>query len=145
MTPYAQEAISTLTLAQRTPRRLEEPGGFIDYERFSAEVSPFINGIAAFTYGKYDCKLSKMAGEAIVHKSELYVVEGVYSLNPKMGLKYDISVFMEVSEEEQRQRILKRGGEALLARFEKEWLPKERLYFDELKVRESCDFIFKTG
>ena len=44
---------------QRTPKRLAEPGGNLDYERFAAQVVPSLKTKAAFSYEIFDCSCGK--------------------------------------------------------------------------------------
>ena len=54
-----------------------------------------------------------------------------------------MKVFLDISPEEQKERILKRNGAYMLSRFVNEWIPKEETYFDTFGIRKTCDLIFK--
>lgn len=127
---------------QRTEERLNEIGGNVDYERFKEEIISLIpNAKKVIDYRIYDCKTQSLSG---VHKAEqkkLNIVEGSYSMHPYFGECYDYKIFMEVAEDVQKERILKRNGELMLPRFLNEWIPKENDYFREFQIREKCNII----
>jgi uridine kinase len=129
---------------QRTPERLAEPGGNIDYERFLREVLEPLKLGGTFTYRPYDCQSQALSAPVAVTPNALTVIEGVYSLHPRFFDAYDITVFLDIDEAEQRARLAKRSPR-LLDRFINEWIPLENKYFQEFKIREKCGFIFTNG
>ena len=54
---------------QRTPERLDETGGNVDYERFREEVLLPLRTGTAFAYRPYDCKTGTLYGG---HQSAFY-------------------------------------------------------------------------
>ena len=126
----------------KTPERLAEPGGNVYYERFEKEAFAFLGN--SFSYKPYSCK-TKDFGEAVtIRKAPLSVVEGVYCQHPRFEDKYDLKVFLDVTPELQKERILKRSGEELWEKFEKIWIPLEEEYFSKLGVKDKADFYFLT-
>lgn len=121
---------------QRTPERLAEPGGNVDYERFQEEVAPRLKKGEPFQYQIFNCQDWSFRPSPPVQPGPLTVVEGCYSHHPNLAGLYDLKVFLTVPPEVQRQRILKRSGPALLQRFEEEWIPLEELYFSTYGVAE---------
>ena len=69
------------------------------------------------------------------------IIEGSYSQHPYFGEPYDLRVFCEISDKEQKERILKRNGLEMLERFSNEWIPKENAYFNTYKIREKSGFL----
>lgn len=126
---------------QRTPERLAEPGGNVDYERFGEEVLAGIQTGDSFAYRPFDCSAMEVGAPVDVLPNPVTVVEGSYSLHPTLASGYDLKVFLDISPETQSQRILLRNGEAMHNRFAKVWIPMEEKYFDTLKIREICDFV----
>lgn len=124
---------------QRTKKRLEEIGGNVDYERFKLEILEHIHDRDGLTFSRYDCRTQTMGTPVFVAWRPLAIIEGSYSQHPYFGEMYDLRVFCEVSEEEQRARILKRNGEERLVRFLEEWIPKENAYFRKYKIKERKD------
>lgn len=123
---------------QRTPDRFREPGGNVDHERFREEVLLPLAAGEAFSYRPYDCGTGKLAAPVPVTPKKLNIVEGTYALHPSFGNAYDLKLFLSISPEGQRRRILQRP-EALHQRFFREWIPMEKLYFDSFSIPESCD------
>jgi uridine kinase len=121
---------------QRTPERLGEPGGNIDYERFCAEVIEPLRRVKAFTYRPYDCRTGGLSAPVTVTPRPLTVIEGVYSLHPRFIEIYDFTVFLSIDQAEQHRRLAARNPR-LLDRFINEWLPMEKIYFDTFKPQES--------
>ncbi len=133
-----------LPLPRKTPERLAETGGNVDYERFRSEV---LQGLATgrrFSYRVYDCASRTMAESVRVTPARLNLVEGVYSLHPTLRDFYDLRVFLRISREEQHRRILARSGPRLLERFIGEWIPLEDRYFEEMEVQKRCELVFEN-
>jgi uridine kinase len=127
---------------QRTPERLGEPGGNIDYERFSCEViEPLVAG-RPFSYLPYDCQTGDFSKAVPVDPREnLIVVEGVYSLHPRFSGVYGMTVFMKIDADLQLKRLAERNPH-LLDRFINEWIPMENLYFNTFEIEKQCDYLF---
>lgn len=126
---------------QRTAERLSEAGGNIDKERFLEEVIiPLKKGEKIF-YRPFDCStMTIKEGETITQK-KLTVIEGAYSMHPDFNSVYDFSVFLDVSPQVQKDRILKRNGQNFAQRFFSEWIPMENKYFSVFNVKEKCSMI----
>jgi len=128
---------------QRTPERLAEPGGNIDYERFGEEVLRLLKYGGSFSYRPYDCKTGKLIEPVGVDPSPLVVIEGVYSMHPVFTEAfdiYDVSVFLGIDSDDQRRRLFERNPN-LLERFINEWIPMENRYFEHFRIPEKCDFL----
>lgn len=123
---------------QRTPKRLEEPGGNVDYERFKEEVLEHISDGGGFSYQIYDCSCQKLTKEVKVPYKRLNIIEGAYSLHPYFESPYDLRFFCKINEQEQRNRILKRNGAEMLERFKSTWIPMELRYFKAFEIEKDC-------
>ena len=53
----------------------------------------------------------------------------------------DLKVFLTISPEVQRQRVLNRPA-FLHDRFFREWIPMEERYFTGFRIPEKCDLVF---
>lgn len=125
----------------RTPERFGAPGGNIHSERFLDEVIPHLHDEEGFSYRKFDCsKMSYAEKPRRVNACKLIICEGSYSLHPSFGKYYDISLFIDISLDEQTERIRKRDGEYMLSRFQNEWIPMENSYFKAFGIKAKCDF-----
>lgn len=129
---------------QRTPERLAEPGGNLDYERFRAEVlQPLLAG-EAFSYRPYDCSLRTLSDPVEVPSRKLTVIEGSYSHHPYFENPYDLKIFLTVTPDLQRRRILERPPE-LQQRFFDEWIPMEHAYFSAFDIPGKADLVLNPA
>ena len=127
----------------RTPTRLLEPGGNIDYERFIQEVASGLRSNQTFQYRVFDCQEMNFGQVISVPRNRLNVIEGSYSMHPKFGDLYDLKIFMQIDYDEQIRRILQRSGPDLLQRFIQEWIPMENRYFSDFQIQKQCDLVFQ--
>lgn len=129
---------------QRTPERLQTPGGNIDYERFSEEVLLPLQRSCAFSYRPWRCSSQQLGAPIFVNPSPLTIVEGSYSCHPLLGKYYDFSVFLTVSPQEQLQRISVRNNKSAEV-FREKWIPMEEQYFQAFSVKENSDLMMDTS
>lgn len=129
---------------QRTPERLAEPGGNVDRERFWEEVLRPLSAGEPVRYRRYDCHTQTLVPPTEVLPGPLAVVEGAYSLHPALAETYDLTVFLRISPELQRQRILNRNGPEAAERFFSTWVPLENAYFAALDPASRCDLILEV-
>lgn len=126
---------------QRTQERLAEPGENIDWERFLDEVLRPIKCNKDIYYRRYNCSTLTIEPPVNMRSSNLNIIEGVYSMHPKLAGNYDLSVFLNISQQMQKMRIEKRNSPAMAERFFKEWIPMENQYFMRLWVKERCNIV----
>ena len=124
---------------QRTPERFSEPGGNVDRERFLSEVLLPLREGKAVDYRRFDCATFTIAPPQRIKAGTLNIVEGAYAMHPDLAPYYDLTVFLAVSAEKQRERILKRNAPAQAELFFDRWIPFEQRYFAALNVPERCD------
>lgn len=117
--------------AQRTPERLAEVGGNVDYERFRQEVLEPLLRREPFSYRPYDCRSQQFAARVEVPVKRLNIIEGAYSRHPYFGDCYKLAYCLSIEAEEQKKRILRRNGPEMLERFINEWIPKENAYLEK--------------
>lgn len=127
---------------QRTPQRLKETGGNVDYERFAEEIIAGLRCGKGFSYRKYDCGLQALDEEIDVKPKKLNIIEGSYSMHPKLIEAYDLKILLQTDERKQKERILKRSGEAMLKRFINEWIPLEDEYMKMFGIKEKSDIVY---
>lgn len=128
----------------RTPARLAEPGGNVHYERFLAEVAPFLRTGDAFSYGVFDCGARRVTHRASIPAGALVIVEGAYAFHPRFGAPYDVRAFVTADPAAQRLRLRERSGEAMLTRFLNEWIPMEERYFWANGLPSDGDVVIDT-
>ncbi|HWL25216.1 MAG TPA: hypothetical protein VNR38_15970 [Ureibacillus sp.] len=126
----------------RTAERLNEPGGNIHYERFIEEiVNPLKKGLP-ISYNAFQCSTNSYSNVDL-QPSKLTIIEGVYSLHPKLQSIYDYKVFLKMSSEEQIRRLSIRN-ENKLEMFIDTWIPLEEKYYSTFQVEACCDLVFNT-
>lgn len=130
---------------QRTAERYAQPGGNLDRERLEAEVlAPLSRGETA-VYRPFDCHTLSLREAVAAPCRRLNIVEGSYSFHPELAPYYDLSVFLEVTPETQRQRILKRNGPEWGQAFFDRWVPLEEAYFQATDIRGRCALTLKEN
>ena len=123
---------------QRTAARFAEPGGNVDRERFLAEVLlPLRRGEKVF-YRRFDCASMQLQNAVETAPKKLVVAEGAYSMHPDLAPYYDLSVFLDISPELQRERISRRNTPEKAKRFFAEWIPMEQAYFAAFDIPAKC-------
>lgn len=123
---------------QRTPERLAQPGGNVDYERFDREVlTPLTAGQSA-RFRPWRCSTGRFSEEQTVSPAPLIVVEGSYSMRPELRERYNLRIWVEAPWNIRLERLGKRGGPDCLERYQALWIPMENRYFDHYKVRDFC-------
>lgn len=128
---------------QRTRDRLEEPGGNVDYERVREDVLiPLSQGRMA-AYRPFDCGKMELSEMIQVEPWPAVVVEGSYSCHPALWDFYGLRIFLDISPEEQMERILHRNGREAASLFRDRWIPLEERYFAAYQIRERCDLAIK--
>ncbi len=124
---------------QRTPQRLGEPGGNVDYERFSQEIlAPMLTG-KPVRYRPWMCQAGGFGPELTLPPSPLTVVEGCYCLRPDLRHAFHLRIWVDAPWPVRQQRLLDRGGPDCLARFEQQWIPLENEYFEHYNIADICD------
>ena len=129
---------------QRTAARLAEPGGNVDRERFAQEILQPLAENRRVRYQRYDCQTGTLLPPVTVEVERLVVVEGAYSMHPELAGAYDLSAFLRIAPELQRQRILKRNGPEMANRFFDTWIPMEQVYFETMDTANRCDLILEV-
>lgn len=129
---------------QRTAERFAEIGGNVDRERFLQEVLiPLKNG-QTVQYSRFDCRTFTLQGPITITPKKLCITEGSYSCHPALSPFYDLTVFLTVDPDLQKQRILARNGKEWGQRFFDEWIPMENTYFDKTDIRTRSDIIIEA-
>ena len=128
-------------LTQRTEERMQEIGGNVDYERFQLEVLQPLNRKEDVVYRPFDCSVGAIGKEIIIPYKRLNVIEGSYSQHPFFGNCYQLRVFMDISYEQQLERIKVRNGAVKLEQFVEKWIPKENAYFEKFQIAQRSDIV----
>lgn len=128
---------------QRTPERYAETGGNIDYERFLSEILIPLKKCETINFRRFNCAEMKLCDSILINPSKLTVIEGVYSMHPLFRDYYNYSVFLDVSSDLQKKRILSRNSPEKAELFFNQWIPLENTYFLEENIKDKCDMIIE--
>ena len=128
---------------QRIPERHAEVGGNVDYERFMVEVLLPLKAGKSFSYRPFDCSTFTLTQPVEVTPKKLNIIEGTYSHHPYFGNSFDLKIFLTISPEIQRQRILERPA-FLHQQFFEEWIPMEQQYFDGFGIISKCSCVIRS-
>ena len=130
--------------ARKTPARLAQPGGNVDWERVRDQVlAPLSRGEPA-RFSPYRCHTGAYGPPVSLSPAPLVLVEGVYALHPALRGWYDRTVFLTCSPGEQRLRLLAREGPKRLPAFLERWIPLEEAYFQSTGLPGGCDLVLDT-
>lgn len=127
---------------KRTKERLSEIGGNMDRERLFLEVlSPFLRE-EAVCFRPFICQTMSYGNTIFLPKSNLLIVEGAYSCHPDLWDCYDLHIFMTLSKEEQKRRILQRNPNNANDFFTK-WIPMEEKYLEGGRVAKNAELVIE--
>lgn len=136
-----------LPIVMQTEKRLSEPGGNINFDRFVAEVEvPLMQG-QDILYRPFGCISQSYMEATPLKATKINIIEGTYSCHPVLRRFYEqspdrrvITLFLDIEDNIRLERLLKRVGEQRLKLFKDKWIPREKEYFDAYAVREYCDY-----
>jgi len=130
----------------RTPKRFEIPGQNVHYERFLTEVvNPLKQMMPTFEYRPFSCKTMNYENTRRIDGTKMIIIEGAYSMRPDIREIYDLKVFLQIDQDLQMQRIMKRNGPEMSENFKNKWIPMENKYFEYDQIRDICDLVYETG
>lgn len=130
---------------QRTAERLAQPGGNVDIERFLAEVVAPLEARRAFIYRRFDCGRGVFVPAPMVPVTALTVIEGAYSLHPRLRDLYTLAVGLRISPAAQKARLIAREGAERWPMFEQKWIPLEEAYIAQTGLWARCDVVLDGG
>ncbi len=131
-----------LQFHQRHPKRLQEPGGNFDRERFINEVMMPLKSGEDFSYRPFDCKKGELSAPVKIAQQPITIIEGVYSCHPELWDYYDYRIFVKTDKNTQIKRLSLRSPR-LYNRFLTEWMPMEEKYFQTFDIESKCDLIIE--
>lgn len=117
--------------------------GNINYERFKKEILEKLDE-EELIYNIFDCSKQKISNTFTLKKKPLTIIEGSYSLNPKLGKYYDISIFMKLNNSLQIDRLSNRNPEKLYVFLDK-WAVLENRYNNFYKISDNVDILIEDN
>ncbi len=124
---------------------MTEFAGNFDLNRFKSEIVDAVLSDKTLEYGVFDCKQGRITHNVKPAKSDVYIVEGAYSLHPSLSEYADIKVFFTINGEIQKDRIINRNGIEGYNNFKKIWIPAEERYLEHFEIESKCDYVVDTS
>ncbi len=135
----------TVPLDLRHPGYFEETLSNADVARFEREVLAPLRAGKRAAYRPYRCHPTPgfLPDIVVPQDASVVIVEGAYCLHEKLFDRYDLRALMLVDPDAQRERILRRNGEAQLERFLITWIPMENRHLAARALRSRCDIVLE--
>ncbi len=130
---------------KRTPQRLSEPGGNVDYERALTELFTPLSRGEAVALRRFECATGTYSAPRGIPCGRLNIIEGSYSLHPALADRSLVHIFLTCGPETQNARLIRREDPESLQRFRQQWIPLEEAYFAESSVESRCDVVIDTS
>lgn len=112
----------------------------VEYKRFIDEILIPLGNKETFSYRSWDCKKEEYKDSILVNPNKLTIVEGSYSCHPLLGEYYDLSVFLDIDNDKQIDRLRARGSDVEM--FKNKWIPLEEEYFNKLNIASKCHLYY---
>lgn len=130
-----------LSKEKKTPNRLNEIGGNIDYELVKDVLlkikKAWQEKKQVIEYTIFDCSKQEYNIKKITLQNKV-ILEGVYSCHNYFNDLIDYVAYLQIDYNTQIKRVSNRS---LKERFINEWIPLENRYFDYYKLEDICDII----
>ncbi len=127
-----------LPLSKRDADWRRIPAKNIDFEKLTELFTSFPKE-DTFQICPYSCNAAAYTEPVTYKKNALTVVEGSYSCHPVLKQFYDFSIFLTISSQEQKKRLVTRNGVDGYLRFQNLWIPLEEAYFNNYNIETQCD------
>ncbi len=134
-----------LPFEKRTPERLAQPGGNVDYERALEEVFLPLNEGRAVELRAFNCSDGSFLPPVTHPFRRLSIVEGSYSHHPELAKYSQVKIFLTCSPQTQLNRLAVRESPESLENFKNRWIPMEENYFTGLDIQGKSDLVVDTS
>ncbi len=98
-------------------------------------------------YQRYDWTNKSLAEWKEIEAGGIVIVEGISTLHPDFGDKYDLTIWIDTSQEEAAKRGISRDINEYnidsKEQWKNEWMPQEKEYVELIKPQNKADIIFK--
>jgi len=127
---------------QRTPQRLNRPGGNFDKERYFADVLIPLRYGRAVSYRPWNCRTLSYDEPISLPLKKLNIIEGAYSQHPDFKDFYNFTVFLTSPLEDRLARLREREGDAY-DDFVSKWIPLEDRFFITYSIQKHADMVLE--
>ncbi|MGY4719798.1 uridine kinase family protein [Naumannella huperziae] len=117
-----------------------------DRARFLAEViEPLRAGrTARYRVGAWNVGDLTGAPRRTIPPGVPVVVEGVSSTDQRLGIDWDLRIWLDADREVRLARARERDGEAMLDTWLERWMPSEEAYAKAQRPRDRADMVVRT-
>lgn len=122
---------------------LSKFGSNINYELINTSIINNINKKLSISYKPFNFKTHSHLDAITVNYKKINIIEGSFSMHPKLINNYEYMIYMKVGFIKQRYRIYKRSGLKRLIKFIKIWIPNENKYNKALEISKKANIIVK--
>jgi len=112
-------------------------------DRFVAEVLAPLRAGRPGRYRPADLVTGALGEPVEVPVGVPVVVEGVSATDVRLGVPWDLTLWLDVPEAERRRRVLRRDPPALLERWRTDWWPQEEAYVAAQRPAERADLVVR--
>ena len=122
------------------------PAAHMDISRLEIEVLKPASCGKRITFRPYSCRENKMLAPVAIEtqNAPLLIIEGCYSLHPRLAPYYNYKLFMTAAPAARQRRVIKRAGAGAWPAFRDIWIPAEELYFSSFKIAGKADYTVDT-
>lgn len=117
-----------LPVARRSPDWQQRPAGNMDLDRLYREVVQPARAGAPVQSRVFTCMTQQLEAAQTIPPAPLTIVEGSYSMHPRLVDAYDLCLFLSCSDAVQKTRLKAREG-AYFDTFLSTWIPMEERYY----------------
>jgi hypothetical protein len=110
-------------------------------DRFVAQVLVPLQAGRPARYERWDWARDAGAGWSEVPPGVPVVVEGVSSTDVRLGVPWDVTLWVDVAYEVRLARALARDGEAMREQWVERWMPEEDAYEAAQRPRDRVDAV----
>ena len=114
-------------------------------DRFVAQVLVPLRAGRPARYERWDWASDASAGRSEVPVGVPVVVEGVSSTDERLGVPWDVTLWVDVPVEVRLARALARDGEAMQEQWVERWMPAEDAYEAAQRPQERVDAVVEVG
>lgn len=114
----------------------------IDWKRLKQEVLDPLAASKVATWHPYDWDYDvRSTSLRSAQPAKFVILEGTYSARKELEDLFDISILVEVNEDERKRRLLEREGDDFSQEWDDIWRAAEDHYFNNLLKKEDMTFI----
>ena len=127
---------------RRNANWMQVPGQNIDFDALSGVLHTLRAG-KTVSCRRFDCASGHYDDTLYITPQPLILLEGSYSMHPRLDADVDKSIFLTCAPQEQLRR-LQRRQQGSIGVFESLWIPLEECYFQTFQVANSGDLTLDT-